>query len=59
MDIVIKEVEVRRKFNPGNYETMDIGVVATVGPGQIPDEVIAMVDKNIIRIGNERKKDRG
>jgi hypothetical protein len=43
-DLQIKEVAFRRKFNLGNYETMDVELVATVGPDQDPQEVLKLLD---------------
>jgi hypothetical protein len=42
---IIKEVHFTRKFNLGNYETMDVGFVATVSEGQDPGEVLKALDK--------------
>lgn len=55
INIKIKEVEIKRKFNLGNYETMDIGFIATVGENQNPEEIAEAVDKKIIEIGNRRR----
>jgi hypothetical protein len=41
----VKEVSFSRKFNLGNYETMDIGFVATIIDGQNPGEVIKALDR--------------
>ena len=41
----IKEVSFRRKFNLGNYETMDIELTATVGPEDDVNEVIKALDR--------------
>jgi len=53
--VKIREVAVRRKFNLGNYETMDIEMVATVNEGQDADEVVKLVDERIIKLGGQRK----
>ena len=45
MDVNVTEVSFRRKFNIGNYETFDVELVATVGPGQNPGEVINALDQ--------------
>ena len=41
----IREVAVRRKFNLGNYETLDIEFIATVNEGQDFQEVAKALDK--------------
>jgi len=45
----ITEVHFTRKFNLGNYETMDIGFVATVAEDQNPSEVLKALDKATIQ----------
>ena len=50
----IKEVAFRRKFNLGNYETMDIELIATVGPNDDVDEVVKALDKKTVEIRNKR-----
>lgn len=50
----IKEVSFRRKFNLGNYETMDIELTATVGPEDDVDEVVKALDKKTVAIRNKR-----
>lgn len=50
----IKEVSFRRKFNLGNYETMDIELTATVGPEDDVNEVIKALDKKTVQIRNSR-----
>ena len=41
----VREVAVRRKFNLGNYETLDIEFIATVNEGQDFQEVAKALDK--------------
>lgn len=41
----IKEVHLSRKFNLGNYETLDIGFVATIQEGQEVGDVLKALDK--------------
>jgi len=53
--INITEVHFTRKFNLGNYETMDIGYVATVAPDQNSTEVIKALDLATIAYRKERK----
>ena len=53
--VKIREVAVRRKFNLGNYETMDIEMVATIGEGQDADDVVKIVDERLIKLGGHRK----
>ena len=53
----IKEVSFRRKFNLGNYETLDIELVATVGPGQDAMEVLRALDAKTIEYRKNRSKE--
>lgn len=48
----LKEVTVSRKFNLGNYQTLDIGLVATVGPEDKAVDVAKALDKKIVEIRN-------
>lgn len=50
----IKEITFRRKFNLGNYETMDIELTATVGPEDNLDEVFKALDKKTVQLRNSR-----
>jgi hypothetical protein len=50
----ITEVYFERVFNLGNYETMRIGLRATVGPGQSAEAVIEQLDAATIRMRNSR-----
>ena len=45
----IKEVSFNRKFNLGNYETMDVGLVATISDGQSVSETLKTLDKYTIK----------
>lgn len=54
MNLDIKEVSFRRKFNLGNYETFDVELVATVGPGQAAGEVFHALDAMTVQLRNER-----
>ena len=49
----IKEISFTRKFNLGNYETMDVGLVATIGPGDSIDEVFKALDKKTVDVRNK------
>ena len=49
----IKEVSFTRKFNLGGYQTMDVGLVATIGPGDNIDEVFRALDKKTVEIRNK------
>lgn len=51
----IKEVSIRRKFNLGNYETLDVELVATIGPDQNPGEVLKALDKATVKYRKERE----
>jgi len=50
----IREITFTRKFNLGNYETMDIGFVATISQVQEPMEVLKLLDAKTIQYRNER-----
>jgi hypothetical protein len=50
----IKEITFRRKFNLGNYETMDIELTATIGPEDDVDEVYKALDKKTVQLRNSR-----
>lgn len=50
----IKEVSFRRKFNLGNYETMDIELTATIGPEDDVNEVVKALDKKTVQIRNSK-----
>ncbi len=55
---VIKEVHFSRKFNLGNYETMDVGFVATVAEGQNPSEVVKALDRATVLYRDSTKGDK-
>ena len=50
----IKEVSFRRKFNLGNYETMDIELTATIGPDDDVNEVVKALDRKTVEIRNSK-----
>ena len=50
----IKEVTFTRKFNLGNYETMDISLTATVGPEDDVNEVVKALDRKTVELRNKR-----
>ncbi len=50
----IREITFRRKFNLGNYETMDIELTATIGPEDDVDEVFKALDKKTVQLRNSR-----
>lgn len=52
---VIREVTLRRKFNLGNYETLDVELVATVQPDQNPGEVLKALDKATVTYRKARE----
>jgi len=51
----ITEVHFTRKFNLGNYETMDVGFVATVSETQNPGEVLKALDDATIKYRKGRE----
>lgn len=51
----IKEVSFRRKFNLGNYETMDVELVATLSPGEEPADVVRALDRKTVEIRNSSR----
>jgi hypothetical protein len=50
----ITEVYFERVFNLGNYETFRIGLHATVGPKQTPEQLIAELDDFILKARDAR-----
>jgi hypothetical protein len=52
----VKEVYFERVFNLGNYETFRLGLHATLGPKQTPEEVVAELDAFTLKMRNERFK---
>lgn len=52
-DVKITEVYFERIFNLGNYENFKIGLTATVGPKQTPDEVVVKLDAFALRMRKE------
>ncbi len=40
----VVQVSFRRKFNLGNYETMDVELVATIAPDQDPQKILKLLD---------------
>lgn len=50
----VKEITITRKFNLGNYQTLDIGLVATVGPDENLLDVAKALDDKIIKIRNQK-----
>ena len=50
----IREISFRRKFNLGNYESMDIELTATIGPEDDVDEVFKALDKKTVQLRNSR-----
>ena len=50
----IKEVSFRRKFNIGNYESMDIELTATIGPEDDVNEVVKALDRKTVELRNKR-----
>jgi hypothetical protein len=54
----VTEVYFERVFNLGNYETFRLGLKATVGPKQTPEEVVAELDEFTLKIRSKRVKER-
>jgi hypothetical protein len=52
----INEVYFERVFNLGNYETFRLGLRATVGPKQKPEDVVSQLDEFTLRVRNRREK---
>jgi len=48
-DVTVKEVSFRRKFNLGNYETLDIELTAAINDGQNVQEVLSALEKETIK----------
>jgi len=48
-DVTVKEVSFRRKFNLGNYETLDIELTAAINDGQNVREVLSALEKETIK----------
>ena len=48
-DVTVKEVSFRRKFNLGNYETLDIELTAAINDGQNVQEVLSALEKGTIK----------
>jgi hypothetical protein len=48
------EVSVTRKFNLGNYETLDIGLKAFIEEGEDPKQAMAKLEDEILRYQNKR-----
>lgn len=55
MEIEVKEVAFRRKFNLGNYETFDVELVATVSENQNAKDVIKALDDMTIQYRNQQR----
>ena len=55
--VEVNEVYFERVFNLGNYETFRIGLRATVGDDQTPQEVAKSLDSMTVKIKNQRKED--
>ena len=55
IDKQITEVYFERVYNLGNYETFRLGLKATVGPKQTPEEVVEALDEFTMKIRNKKK----
>jgi len=54
IDKQINEVYFERVFNLGNYETFRLGLRATVGPKQNPEDVVAQLDDFTMKMRNQK-----
>lgn len=54
-ELNITQVSFRRKFNLGNYETLDIELTATVGPDQDTQTILKALDKETIKYRKYRE----
>ena len=52
----ITEVHFTRKFNLGNYETMDVGLVATIGEGDEAIDVLKRLDQYTVAYREKHKE---
>lgn len=52
----IKEVHFERIFNLGNYETMRIGLTATIGPNDDVDDIVRQLDERTVMLRNGETK---
>jgi len=50
----ITEVYFERVFNLGNYETLRLGLKATVGANQKPESVVQMLDEFTMKIRSKK-----
>jgi proteasome assembly chaperone (PAC2) family protein len=50
---LVTEVYFERVFNLGNYETMRMGLKATVGPDSTPAEILKYLDKYTMKVRKE------
>jgi hypothetical protein len=55
----IKEVHFERLFNLGNYETVRIGLTATIGTGDDVDDIVRQLDERTVKLRNGEAKARG
>jgi hypothetical protein len=52
---LVTEVSFERVFNLGNYETMRLGLKATVGEGKSPAEILRFLDRYTIKTRKEMR----
>ena len=52
----ITEAYFERVFNLGNYETIRIGLRATVSPKQDPEDVVRALDEATVKMRNSHKR---
>lgn len=56
-DLDVREISIRRKFNLGNYESIDIEYLAAVKEGQDFKEVALSLDREATKFFEAREGD--
>jgi len=55
MEVKITEVHFERVYNLGNYESMRVGLTATVANGQDHQEVLKALDQETVKFRKARE----